>query len=61
MVCDGNCVFHVVCGSFFVLSTVISCVGTLLGSGACDECLSLQPIQRMKTLLFPPRPEEMKK
>ena len=61
VLCDSTCVFHTLCGSFFVLSTGASCIGTLLGSGACDDCMVSDPLQRVKALMFPPRSEEMKK
>jgi len=52
---DGNTCFQLVCGGFFMVTSVISLVGTLVTSGACDDCYRALPIKEVKALLCPPR------
>lgn len=59
---DANMVYQLVCGGFFVMTTVVSLFGTLVGSGACDDCIAtakgmdpLVPAMQLAAALCPPR------
>lgn len=52
---DGSTCFQAVCGGFFLITSLVSLVGTLVASGACDDCTNMVPMAEIKALLCPPR------